>query len=217
MKCKPETLIGIQPSASPACPTSLPPGSCRGCWGSWGWPPACPCPPRPSPWRRSPTYHSLSNPGPRASIYHHISPQEYLWLASLPLTLLAITAIRRSNSSQVPDSLCPAVPARSTSHGESLTPTCPQLRVFQYLLVATCLLPILLTLSQLAPEALAAPGGAEDGAGAQEGAAGAHVLGVAFAPAWATFLLACLAVHVLQLVVVRGCLKAWAPRHGKRH
>ena len=79
--------------------------------------------------------------------------------------------------------------------------------MFQYLLVATCLLPILLTLYQLAPEALAALGGAE----------GAEVLGVAFAPAWCAFLASCLLVHVLQLVVVRSCLQAWAPRHGKRH
>ena len=112
------------------------------------------------------------------------SPLEYLWLLSLPSTLLALAACRRSNSSQ--------------------------LRWFQYVIMLACIAPAFVTLSSLtsATTQFLLTGEVAEGE--------SLVLGHPFAVLWSAFLLLCLLLHSLQLLVVRGCLKAWAPRHGKR-
>jgi len=110
-------------------------------------------------------------------------PQEFIWVLSLPFTLLARTAINRSNSTN--------------------------LRLFQYILFGTCILPTFLTLYNLLPTTLAFLTDGE--VKGQE----VVISGLPFAPLWFAFLLFCLLVHLLQLGVIRNCLTAWAPRHGK--
>ena len=112
-------------------------------------------------------------------------PQEFLWLLSLPFTLLARSAINKSNSTN--------------------------LRLFQYILIGTCILPTFLTLYHLLPTTLAF---FTDEKKVQEEVV---IAGLPFAPLWFAFLLFCQLVHLVQLSVIRGCLAAWAPRHGKHH
>ena len=110
--------------------------------------------------------------------------QEFLWVLSLPFTLLARSAINRSNSTN--------------------------LRLFQYILIGTCIIPTFLTLYNLLPTTLAffTSGDVKE----QDEMV---ISGLPFAPLWFAFLLFCLLVHLLQLIVIRSCLTAWAPRHGK--
>ena len=111
-------------------------------------------------------------------------PQEFLWLLSLPFTLLARSAINKSNSTN--------------------------LRLFQYILIGTCVLPVLLTLYHLLPTTIAFFTSEEEIKGQET-----VISGLPFAPLWFAFLLFCQLVHLAQLVVIRSCLTAWAPRYGK--
>jgi len=112
--------------------------------------------------------------------------QEYFWLFSLPFTLLALSACRRSNSNQ--------------------------LKMFQYIVLVACILPTLVTIATLAQDAKQFLMSGET-----EGQILVSGLGQPFPVLWSAFLLLCLVLHCLQLVVISGCLQAWAPRHGKRH
>merc|ERR1711963_517257 len=101
-----------------------------------------------------------------------------------PFYLLARSAINKSNSTN--------------------------LRLFQYILVGTCVLPALLTLYHLLPTTMAFFTSEEEIKGQEM-----VISGLPSAPLWFAFLLFCQLVHLAQLVVIRSCLTAWAPRHGK--
>jgi len=133
--------------------------------------------------------------------------QEYLWLLSLPMTMLALSACRRSNASQ--------------------------LFVFQWVLLACCLVPSILTLCSLAPQAWEAlpltqeelidtkkaSGTQEpDTKGNKESEESAVDASMAEFPlVWSAFLMLCLCLHMVQVIVIKAALTAWAPRHLKKH
>ena len=126
---------------------------------------------------------------------------EYLWLASLPFTFMALSACKKSRGGP--------------------------LQVFQAVILLCCISSSLLTLGLLLPDSLqyilegresrhnlyntqTIPHclGAPDSKSA--------ILGVPFAPLWSVFLLFNLIVHLLTIIVSRTLVQAWAPRHGKR-
>ena len=42
------------------------------------------------------------------------------------------------------------------------------------------------------------------------------VLGQPFSVLWSVFLLLCLIIHLVEIIVCRTLVQAWAPRHGKK-
>ena len=126
---------------------------------------------------------------------------EYLWLLSLPFTFMALSACKRSRAGP--------------------------LQVFQVVILICCVSSLLLTLLLLLPETV------------QYVLEGSHspshlshlsintthsgpqktqteILGLPFGPVWSVFLLFNLIVHVMQIIVCRTLVQAWAPRHGKK-
>jgi hypothetical protein len=86
-----------------------------------------------------------------------------------------------------------------------------QLRLFMWVVLLCCVAPLSVTLAGLAPAAASflLTGALAEGE--------LLVLEQPFSVLWSAFLLLCLVLHGLQIIVIRGLLRAWAPRHGKRH
>ena len=130
---------------------------------------------------------------------------EYLWLASLPFTFMALSACKRSQAGP--------------------------LQVFQAVILLCCVSSSLITLALLLPDTLQfILEGRPDFTslamqispnpslylGTRETETKNEIFGVPFAPVWSVFLLFNLIVHLLTIIVCRTLVKAWAPRHGKR-